>query len=62
MAQGGGLETGAVIVLSSKGLVEVTDPKGNIITKTLKPGMVLAGGFTIRAGITGEMSALFRMG
>lgn len=62
MAQGGGLETGAVIVLSSKGLVEVTDPKGKIITKTLKPGMVLAEGFTIRTGITGEMSALFSNG
>ena len=62
MAQGGGLETGAVIVLSSKWLVEVTDPKGKIITKTLKPGMVLAEGFTIRTGITGEMSALFSNG
>ena len=35
LGQGGGLESGAIIVLSSKGLVEVTDPLGKIITKTL---------------------------
>lgn len=60
--QGGGLESGAIIALSSKGLVEVTDPQGKIITKTLKPGTVLTEGFTIRTGLTGEMSALFSNG
>ena len=62
LGQGGGLESGAIIVLSSKGLVEVTDPQGKIITKTLKPGTVLTEGFTIRTGLTGEMSALFSNG
>ena len=62
LGQGGGLESGAIIVLSSKGLVEVTDPLGKIITKTLKPGTVLTEGFTIRTGLTGEMSALFSNG
>ena len=62
LGQGGGLESGAIIVLSSNGLVEVTDPKGTIITKTLNPGTVLTEGFTIRTGLTGEMSALFSNG
>ena len=62
LGQGGGLQSGAIIVLSSKGLVEVTDSQGKIITKTLKPGTVLTEGFTIRTGLTGEMSALFSNG
>ena len=62
LGQVGVLDSGAIIVLSSKGLVEVTDPQGKIITKTLKPGSVLSEGFTIRTGLTGEMSALFSNG
>lgn len=62
LGQRGGSESGAIIVLSSKGLVEVTDTQGKTITKTLKPGTVLTEGFTIRTGFTGEMSALFSNG
>jgi hypothetical protein len=54
--------SGAVILLSSKGLVQVLDPSGNQVAGPLNPGTVLAEGFSVKTGFAGEVSVLFSNG
>ena len=42
--------SGAIILLSSKGLVQVLDPLGNQVAGPLNPGTVLAEGFSVKTG------------
>lgn len=55
-------ETGAIIVLSSKGTVNAISPTGQVVPSILKSGTVLAEGFSIKTGLTGETSILFSNG
>ena len=54
--------SGAIILLSSKGLVQVLDPLGNQVAGPLNPGTVLAEGFSVKTGFAGEVSVLFSNG
>ena len=54
--------SGAIILLSSKGLVQVMDPSGNLVAGRLGPGSVLAQGFSIKTGFQSEASMLFSNG
>jgi len=53
---------GAIIVLSAKGLVQAIDPAGNVVAGTLKPGAVLAEGYSLKTGFGGEAAMLFSNG
>ena len=53
---------GAIIILSSKGLVQVLDPSGNQVAGPLNPGTVIAEGFSMKTGFAGEVSVLFSNG
>jgi hypothetical protein len=55
-------EVGAIIVLSSKGTVNAISPTGQVVPSILKSGTVLAEGFSINTGLTGEVSILFSNG
>lgn len=55
-------EAGAIIVLSSKGTVNAISPTGQVVPSILKSGTVLAEGFSIKTGLTGETSILFSNG
>lgn len=55
-------EAGAIIVLSSKGTVNAISPTGKVVPSILKSGTVLAEGFSIKTGLTGETSILFSNG
>jgi hypothetical protein len=55
-------EAGAIIVLSSKGIVNAISPTGQVVPSILKSGTVLAEGFSIKTGLTGETSILFSNG
>ena len=55
-------EAGAIIVLSSKGTVNAISPTGQVVPSNLKSGTVLAEGFSIKTGLTGETSILFSNG
>ena len=57
-----GASPGAIIMLSSQGLVQALDPAGNLVAGALSPGTVLAQGFSIKTGLTGEVSMLFSNG
>ena len=54
--------SGAIIVLSAKGLVQAIDPQGNLVLGTLKPGAVLAEGYSLKTGFGGEAALLFSNG
>ena len=54
--------SGAIILLKSKGLVQVLDPSGNQVAGPLNPGTVLAEGFSVKTGFAGEVSVLFSNG
>ena len=56
------VSSGAIIFLSSKGLVQVLDPSGNVVSANLQPGAVLADGFSIKTGFSGECAVLFSNG
>jgi len=53
---------GAIIVLSAKGLVQAIDPAGNVVAGTLKPGAVLAEGYSLKTGFGGEAAMVFSNG
>jgi hypothetical protein len=53
---------GAIIVLSAKGLVQAIDPAGNVVAGTLKPGAVLAEGYSLKTGFEGEAAMVFSNG
>ena len=55
-------EAGAIIVLTSKGTVNAISPTGQVVPSILKSGTVLAEGFSIKTGLTGETSILFSNG
>ncbi|MDG1139409.1 MAG: FecR family protein [Opitutales bacterium] len=59
---GGEPKPGAIIVLSAKGLVQAIDPAGNVVPGTLKPGAVLAEGYSLKTGFGGEAAMLFSNG
>ena len=54
--------SGAIIVLSAKGLVQALDPQGNLVLGTLKYGAVLAEGYSLKTGFGGEAALLFSNG
>jgi hypothetical protein len=55
-------EGGAIIVLTSKGSVNAISPAGQVVPSILKSGTVLAPGFSVKTGLTGEVSILFSNG
>ena len=55
-------EAGAIIVISSKGNVNAISPTGQVVPSILKPGTVLAEGYSVKTGLTGEASILFSNG
>ena len=58
----GDVEPGAIIILSAKGLVQAIDPDGNVVAGILKPGAVLAEGYSLKTGFGGEAALLFSNG
>ena len=52
--------SGAIIVLSAKGLVQAIDPQGNLVLGTLKPGAVLAEGYSLKTGFGGSCPTLLK--
>tara|TARA_B100001093_G_scaffold517697_1_gene600056 strand:+ start:154 stop:2679 length:2526 start_codon:yes stop_codon:yes gene_type:complete len=58
----GDVKPGAIILLSAKGLVQAIDPNGNVVAGTLKPGAVLAEGYSLKTGFGGEAAMLFSNG
>ena len=48
------VKPGAIILLSTKGLVQAIDPVGNVVAGILKPGAVLAEGYSLKTGFGGE--------
>ena len=61
-AQKKAFSSGSVIILSAKGLVQAIDPAGNLVNGILKPGAVLAEGYSLKTGFGGEASLLFSNG
>jgi hypothetical protein len=53
---------GSIIVLTSKGMVNAISPTGKILPSLIKPGTVLAEGFSVKTGLAGESSILFSNG
>lgn len=58
----GEVKPGAIILLSAKGLVQAIDPDGNVVAGVLKPGAVLAEGYSLKTGFGGEAAMLFSNG
>ena len=58
----GEVKPGAIILLSAKGLVQAIDPNGNVVAGILKPGAVLAEGYSLKTGFGGEAAMLFSNG
>ncbi len=56
------VKPGAIILLSAKGLVQAIDPVGNVVAGILKPGAVLAEGYSLKTGFGGEAALLFSNG
>ena len=54
--------SGSIIVLTSKGMVNAITPTGKILPSLIKPGTVLAEGFSVKTGLAGESSILFSNG
>jgi hypothetical protein len=54
--------SGSIIVLTSKGMVNAITPTGKIMPNLIKPGTVLAEGFSVKTGLAGESSILFSNG
>ena len=52
----GEVKPGAIILLSAKGLVQAIDPNGNVVAGILKPGAVLAEGYSLKTGFGGRGS------